>query len=354
PAMPAAGLAAALADLLLPDPGTLSYLSWLYYLYLPAITCLLLPYLVVLFLYFSLLWLQLWKWRHRLAESYQYSIWRGAIHTALGFWATFGRLWHGYEVSGLHRLPSNGPALLIVYHGVFPLDVYFLVARLVLETDRQPFIVADNFLWKVPGFALLLRVMNVTPGTVETCADALRQGRVVIIMPGGLREALFADPFYSIEWSRRTGFARVAISAGAPIYPVFTTNIREGIFCFRPGLGLLRRLYERTRLPLVITLGYFPVKLRTFIDRPLLPGPGEAPTKLARRTQERMRRLIDSKQRLPGSVVCGLLMRLPALERWLSPAPAPPAAHESAAMAGDSMSEDSAAANSPLTGSPAS
>uniref|UniRef100_A0A1I8F3D2 Cas1_AcylT domain-containing protein n=1 Tax=Macrostomum lignano TaxID=282301 RepID=A0A1I8F3D2_9PLAT len=195
PAMPAAGLAAALADLLLPDPGTLR-----------------LPVMAVL-------------------------------------------------------SQRSGPANRIP-RAYSPLDVYFLVARLVPgDGRRQPFIVADNFLVEGAGLrpaAARHERHAWHRGDLRRCAAP--GPRRHHHAPGGLREALFADPFYSIEWSRRPASRAVAISAGAPIYPVFTTNIREGIFCFRPGLGLLRRLYERTRLPLVITLGYFPVKLRTFID----------------------------------------------------------------------------------------
>ncbi|VDN36009.1 unnamed protein product [Dibothriocephalus latus] len=55
------------------------------------------------------------------------------------------------------------------------------------------------------------------------------RGEVLLISPGGVREALFADEYYSIVWGKRRGFARVAILANQPIYPVFTENVREAI-----------------------------------------------------------------------------------------------------------------------------
>lgn len=42
--------------------------------------------------------------------------------------------------------------------------------------------------------------------------DALR-GEVLLLSPGGVREALFADEYYSVLWGKRRGFARVAIRA---------------------------------------------------------------------------------------------------------------------------------------------
>ncbi len=38
-------------------------------------------------------------------------------------------------------------------------------------------------------------------------------GEVLMLSPGGVREALFADEYYSVLWGKRRGFARVAIRA---------------------------------------------------------------------------------------------------------------------------------------------
>ena len=48
-------------------------------------------------------------------------------------WRTLGRIWNGYEVRGLEKLPDDrrSPAMLVYYHGEVPLDCYYLMAELV-------------------------------------------------------------------------------------------------------------------------------------------------------------------------------------------------------------------------------
>lgn len=51
-------------------------------------------------------------------------------------WDAHARLYHGYEVVGLENLPTDGPALIVYYHGAIPVDIYYLIARVVLERGR--------------------------------------------------------------------------------------------------------------------------------------------------------------------------------------------------------------------------
>lgn len=57
----------------------------------------------------------------------------------------------GHEVIGLDKIPSEGPALLIYYHGALPVDMYYLVSKLLLLKSRQTRAVGDRFLFKIPG-----------------------------------------------------------------------------------------------------------------------------------------------------------------------------------------------------------
>ena len=70
----------------------------------------------------------------------------------------------------------------------------------------------------------------------------------------------------------------MAISAGVPIIPLFTENIREVTLCLsgrmNAGRGLWEYLYETTKLPIVPIYGLFPVKLRTHLGKPIHPTPG--------------------------------------------------------------------------------
>lgn len=50
-------------------------------------------------------------------------------------------------------------------------------------------------------------------GTREECLIALKNGHLVSISPGGVREALFSDESYRLMWGNRKGFAQVALDA---------------------------------------------------------------------------------------------------------------------------------------------
>lgn len=65
----------------------------------------------------------------------------------------------------------------------------------------------------ISGLKLLLEVTGVIPGTREECLAALRNGYLVSISPGGVREALFSDQSYQLMWGNRKGFAQVALEA---------------------------------------------------------------------------------------------------------------------------------------------
>lgn len=55
--------------------------------------------------------------------------------------------------------------------------------------------------------------MNFTTGSREECLKILKNGNLLGISPGGLREALFSDNSYRLLWGNRTGFAQLAIDA---------------------------------------------------------------------------------------------------------------------------------------------
>ncbi|XP_038246174.1 uncharacterized protein LOC119851054 isoform X4 [Dermochelys coriacea] len=134
----------------------------------------------------------------------------------------------GYEVHGLEKIPE-GPGLVIFYHGATPVDYFYFLAKLLILKNRMCYTVADHFVFKLPGFKLLLDVFGVMHGPKEECVKALKNGHLVAISPGGVREALFSDETYVLVWGNRMGFAQVAIDAKVPIIPMFTQNVREGI-----------------------------------------------------------------------------------------------------------------------------
>lgn len=94
----------------------------------------------------------------------------------------------GYEIEGLENIPTEGPALIVFYHGPLPTDMYFVMAKMILYRRRMLASVGDRFLQLIPGMRLLCEVFKVTPGTVDSCVETLR--KCVVFKGGGLIEIL--------------------------------------------------------------------------------------------------------------------------------------------------------------------
>lgn len=288
----------------------IDYMRWVLWVIYPIIISFLLPLLIVIFLLASVLFLHVYSYRHRLRKAYAQDFWQGARQTLAVLWDGQGYIWHDYEVEGFSNVPSSGPALLIYYHGAIPIDVYYVMAKCIIDKGRTIRAVGDRFLFKVPGLRILMDVFKVTPGTVQSCINLLKEGHVLAIAPGGVREALFGDEEYRIMWSKRIGFAKVALFANVPVIPMFTQNVREAFRTPSWCRNLLRRVYEKTRLPLVPIYGGFPVKLKTIFGEPIYPDPSSSPEEFAEQVRTELQKLITKHQQVPGSVFRGLLERI--------------------------------------------
>lgn len=286
----------------------LSFLEYLVWVFTPLAVVFILPFLIVIFLYLSILFLHVYKRKIQLRQAYSNNLWDGARKTLATLWDGHGAIWHGYEIHGLEKIPDEGPALIVYYHGAIPIDYYYFLASVIIQKGRTCHSVADHFLFKVPGFKLLLEVFSVIHGPQEECVKALRNGHLLGISPGGVREALFSDETYPLIWGKRKGFAQVAIDSKVPVIPMFTQNLREG---FR-SLGTLRFyrwLYERFRLPIAPIYGGFPVKFRTYLGDPIPYDPKLNAAELAEKVQQAVQALIDKHQKIPGNILRALLER---------------------------------------------
>ncbi|CAI2731864.1 unnamed protein product [Schistosoma spindalis] len=332
-------------------PGSSYFIAFIYWLRHPLLLCFLLPFLLIFFIYFTVLLLHLYHLRYWLRRYFNHlfikfrqlsntstistsSIYLDTLvellrHIIVVIWDAHGRIFHGYEIIGMEKLPYNGPIYLVYYHGTCPFDAYYFTSRYCIERDRFPVPVVDRFLFRVPGLGRLLETIGAIKGSVDECVAHLQpghilkngkvsQGDVLLISPGGVREALFSDEFYTVMWENRRGFARISLLSGQPIYPMFTENIRETIRIVQFGKGWWRSLYERTRLPLAIFYGYFPVKLRTYIGDPIYPLPNETSEELASRVRISIEELINRHQLIPANLFCAIMQRFPIFDRWLT------------------------------------
>ncbi|RWS30040.1 transmembrane protein 68-like protein [Leptotrombidium deliense] len=219
-----------------------------------------------------------------------------------------GYIWHSYEIVNFENIPETGAALIIYYHAALPLDYYYLISHCYLFKNRHLRTIADRFLFKIPVFNIFMDVMKASPGSVELCTQMLKEGKIVAIAPGGVREAMFSRN-YNLIWNNRIGFAKVAIAAKVPIIPVFTVNIREAYRTISFGEKLFQKLYEITKFPVVPIYGGFPVKLKTVIGTPIEFESDLTAEQLAMKTAEAIKALIKEHQTIPGSIIDATLER---------------------------------------------
>ncbi|XP_044770566.1 transmembrane protein 68 isoform X2 [Neomonachus schauinslandi] len=190
----------------------LNFANYLLWVFTPLIL-LILPYFTIFLLYLTIIFLHIYKRKNVLKEAYSHNLWDGARKTVATLWDGHAAVWHGYEVHGMEKIPEEGPALIIFYHGAIPIDFYYFMAKIFIHKGRTCRVVADHFVFKIPGFSLLLDVFCALHGPREKCVEILRSGHLLAISPGGVREALISDETYNIIWGNRKGFAQVAIDA---------------------------------------------------------------------------------------------------------------------------------------------
>ncbi|UJR36382.1 hypothetical protein I4U23_029106 [Adineta vaga] len=291
----------------------LIYLAWLWALFKPLclllLSLFLLPATILLFIYGSSLFCLFYKHWNRLKAAYSDDLWYGALKTLAILWELQGSIWHGYEVEGLEHIPTEGPVLIVFYHGALPIDFYYLFAKIWLYRNRRVRVVADKFVFKIPGLGTLLEALEIQPSTSAMCKSMLEEGHVLAVSPGGVREALFGDHNYQLIWKERRGFAKVAIEAKTTIIPMFTKNCREAVRAMTIGRRFLSYIYEKTRLPLVPIYGMFPVKMITYLGEPIPYDPNVTTEMLVARVKKDIENLIDTHQRRPGSITRACLDR---------------------------------------------
>ncbi|MFC6886784.1 MULTISPECIES: lysophospholipid acyltransferase family protein [Actinomadura] len=148
-----------------------------------------------------------------------------AAEAALRPW----RAWTSPVFHGLDGLPERGPALLVGNHTVYgvvdaPL-IFFEIHRRRGIWVRS---LADHVHWQVPVWRTVMDLGGSVDGTRDNCRALLRDGQMVVVFPGGAREATRGrNDSYRLQWGGRLGFARLAIEAGCPIVPFGTVGVEE-------------------------------------------------------------------------------------------------------------------------------
>lgn len=177
-------------------------------------------------------------------------------------------------VNGLHRLPDNGRFLLVGNHTTAGNEVVLIphFVRRAIGTWVRP--LADRRFGERPGFGRdLMTAYGGVVGAPETARELMRRNETILVFPGGAREiSKFKGEEYQLNWSGRSGFARIAVDNSYPIVPVSLIggdDVYKSLVTRDSALGRLsqavsERLSGRSDLAMPLMRGIGP----TFVPRP--------------------------------------------------------------------------------------
>jgi 1-acyl-sn-glycerol-3-phosphate acyltransferase len=162
----------------------------------------------------------------------------------------YKRYWR-VETTGVHVVPSRGPALLVSNHaGVLPFDGAMIKVAVFEATERHARALIASWFGGLPVLSWLLRRTGQTLGHPDDSLRLLRRGELVLVFPEGVKGT--GKPWserYRLRRFGRGGFAELALRARVPIIPVSVVGSEE----IYPMLADIRPLAALFGMP------YFPV-----------------------------------------------------------------------------------------------
>jgi 1-acyl-sn-glycerol-3-phosphate acyltransferase len=183
------------------------------------------------------------------------------------------------EVRDLDQIPAAGGALVVSNHsgGMFTPDVLVFAPEFYKKFgfDRPVYTLGHDMIFVGPVGDLLRRA-GVIEANRENAAQALRDGALVLVFPGGDYDS-YRPTFTEnvIDFGGRTGYIRTAIQTGVPIVPMVSIGAQETQLFLARGDSIARRLgLNKLRAEILpISVG-FPFGLSVFFP-PNLPLPSK-------------------------------------------------------------------------------
>lgn len=174
----------------------------------------------------------------------------------LKFLATY----HRYQVDGFERIPKRGRALVVTNHSLATYDLLLLGAAILRQHRRHPVALGDRKLFALPWMAKWMTRIGVVEGNPKNAETALRDGKLVIVAPGGMKEAIRpSTQKRRIVWKNRKGFAQLAIRTQAPVILAACPKA-DDLYNVLPN-PLTKLLYRKLRIPFVVMKGWGPTLL---------------------------------------------------------------------------------------------
>jgi 1-acyl-sn-glycerol-3-phosphate acyltransferase len=173
-------------------------------------------------------------------------------------WASF---YFRARVRGMHRVPADGPVLLVGNHsgGNWPADtfIFTLAFSAYFGAERRFYQLAHNLvmIWPSLGF---LRKYGTVAASRKNARRALDSGAALLVYPGGDYETHRPSwERHLIDFDRREGFITLAYERDVPIVPVVSIGGQETALFLTRG----ERLAHTLRLDRTAHLHVLPISI---------------------------------------------------------------------------------------------
>jgi 1-acyl-sn-glycerol-3-phosphate acyltransferase len=173
------------------------------------------------------------------------------VRALLPFAMPIYSLYWRVETYGIENIPTEGPALLAANHsGTIPIDGAMLKLAVLKEHGRNPWLLAGDIAFKIPGFGELIKVAGNAPADRDSTLELMRKGELLGVFPEGYKGIGKGwKKRYQLQRFGRGGFVEVCMETGAPIIPVAIIGAEEAY----PMIGNVKFLARRFGAP------YFPI-----------------------------------------------------------------------------------------------
>lgn len=213
------------------------------------------------------------------------------------------RGYHSHSTVGLEKIPK-GAVMMAANHSLASYDIALLAASIYDYTNRVPRSLIDRLFFKVPGLGPIMEAIGNREGSRENAVQLLQEGNILILAPGGMREALRpSTQKYKVVWDHRKGFARLSIETNTPIV-LAACPAADDLYDIAPS-HLTIWAYKTFKIPLFFAKGVGftpipkPVTLTHHLSSPIFPPKKSAdPDELNQQVDKFHHELVEQMEKL--------------------------------------------------------